>query len=308
MTGARGVFPGDGEGVDGAAPTGPGRGPLADRELVEAALAEDLGRGDRTTEWSVPEGARGRARIVARQDGVVAGTRVAGLAFQVLEAGAAPAWAVGDGGRVKTGEVVARIEGSLASLLGAERTALNFLGRLSGVATLTARFVEAVEGTGCRITDTRKTTPGWRRLEKAATAAGGAENHRMGLDDMVLLKENHLRAAGGVEAALDAVMPRAREAGLAVEVEVSDRAELEAALAAAPERILLDNMKPREIRGSVRRVSETEAGDRPLLEASGGVTLETVRAVAETGVDLISVGALTHSARALDLSMLVEEA
>ena len=287
---------------------GPGRGPLTARELVEAALAEDLGRGDRTTEWSVPQGARGRARIVAREAGVVAGTEVAGTAFRLLEPAAAPTWLREDGERVEADGTVARLGGPLAPLLAAERTALNFLGRLSGVATLAARFVAAVEGTRCRITDTRKTTPGWRRLEKAATAAGGAVNHRMGLDDMVLLKENHLRAAGGVEAALEAVLPRAREVGLDVEVEVTDAAELEAALAAAPERILLDNMEPGELGRAVERARELDPADRPLLEASGGVTLETVREVAEAGVDLISVGALTHSAPALDLSMLVEEA
>lgn len=286
----------------------PGRGPLAVRELVEAALAEDLGDGDRTTEWSVPAGARARARIVARASGVLAGTGPAGLAFRLLDAGAEPGWRAADGDPVEAGATVARVEGPLAALLSAERTALNFLGRLSGVATLTARFVAAVEGTGCRITDTRKTTPGWRRLEKAATAAAGAVNHRMGLDDMVLLKENHLRAAGGVAEALEAVRPRARDAGLAVEVEVTGPEELEAALAGSPERILLDNMDPDELRRAVRRTRELDPEDRPLLEASGGVTLESVREVAGTGVDLISVGALTHSAPALDLSMLVEEA
>lgn len=292
----------------GSGGAGPGRGPLTARELAEAALAEDLGSGDRTSEWSVPEAAAGAARIVAREEGVVAGTGVTEMAFTILEPSARIDWRVGEGGRVAAGDTVARVEGPLRALLAAERTALNFLGRLSGVATLTARFVEAVADAGCRIIDTRKTTPGWRRLEKAATAAGGAVNHRMGLDDMVLLKENHLRAAGGLEAALEAVLPPARAEGLAVEVEVTDGAELEAALAAAPERILLDNMEPDRLRRSVERTRELPPEDRPLLEASGGVTLDSVRAVAETGVDLISVGALTHSARALDLSMLVEEA
>jgi len=281
-------------------------GPLTPPELVEAALAEDLGAGDRTSEWSVPEGASGRARIAGREEGVLAGSAMAERTFRTLAPGAEVAWGVRDGGEVAAGGTVARIEGPLRALLAAERTALNFLGRLSGIATLTSRFVAAVEGTGCRITDTRKTTPGWRRLEKAATAAGGAVNHRMGLDDMVLLKENHLRAAGGVTAALEAVLPRAREAGLAVEVEVTDRSDLEAALAAAPERILLDNMDPAGLRRSVERARDVPSDERPLLEASGGVTLESVRTVAETGVDLISVGALTHSAPALDLTMLVE--
>lgn len=291
---------------EGAAPGGRGR--LTTRELVQAALAEDLGRGDVTTEWSVPEGLAGRARIVAREGGVVAGTGPAALAFGSPGPEVDVRWLVDEGDRVAADQTVGRVEGPVRTLLAAERTALNFLGRLSGVATATARFVEAVEGTGCQVTDTRKTTPGWRRLEKAATAAGGADNHRMGLDEMVLLKENHLRAAGGIEAALEAVIPRAREAGVPVEVEVTGPEELEVALRAAPERILLDNMDPEELRRSVRRTHELAAAERPRLEASGGVTLETVRAVAETGVDLVSVGALTHSAPALDLSMLLEEA
>lgn len=292
-----------GSGVAGSRPP---RGPLGLGELVEAALAEDLGRGDVTTEWTVPAGARGRAGIVAREAGVLAGTGPADAVFRRLDPDVDLRWRAADGDRVAAGSRMAELEGRLRPLLSAERTALNFLGRLSGVATLTRRFVEAVEGTGCRITDTRKTTPGWRRLEKAATAAGGAVNHRMGLDDMVLVKENHVRAAGGVAGALEAVLPRAREAGLPVEVEVASLEELDEALGSAPDRILLDNMDLATLSRAVRRAREATGEQGPVLEASGGITLETVRRVAGTGVDLVSVGALTHSAPSLDLSLLVE--
>ncbi len=293
--------------TDDASVSNPERGPLELTELVAAALAEDLGEGDVTTLWTVPAGARGRAVVVVRETGVLAGRDAADETFRRLDPELERAWTAGDGDRLERGEAVVRLEGRLAPILAGERTALNFLGRLSGVATLTARYVEAVEGLACRITDTRKTTPGWRRLEKAATAAGGAINHRMGLWDMVLIKENHVRAAGGVAAAIRAARERAGAAGVEVEVEVRDQAELEAALDASPDRILLDNMAPDALRRAVRTVEERPP-PRPLLEASGGVTLATVRAVAECGVDLVSVGALTHSAPSLDLSLMVEEA
>lgn len=292
-----------GEGSGGA----PGRGPLSLEELVAAALAEDLGPGDVTTRWTVPPGARGRAVVVAREAGVLAGRRACDEAFGQLAPELGRDWSREDGDAVAEDDVVLELEGRLAPILAAERTALNFLGRLSGVATLTARYVRALDGTACRVTDTRKTTPGWRRLEKAATAAGGAVNHRMGLWDMVLIKENHVRAAGGVAEAIEAAREGAGDAGPELEVEVRTPAELEEALAAGPDRILLDNMSPDALRRAVRRV-EREPPPRPLLEASGGVTLSTVRAVAECGVDLVSVGALTHSAPSLDLSLLVEEA
>ncbi|MFW6192211.1 MAG: carboxylating nicotinate-nucleotide diphosphorylase [Gemmatimonadota bacterium] len=295
--------------MTGANSTGEGRfGPPAGLgELVRNALAEDVRDGDRTTRWTVPRERPGRARIVARADGVVAGREPAELTFTTVDAGLSVRWATKTGDWVAAGDEVAGVQGALGSLLTAERVALNFLGRLSGVASTTRRFVEAVEGTGARITDTRKTTPGWRALEKAAARAGGAVNHRMGLHDMVLVKENHIRAAGSVEAALEAVMERARSSHLEVEIEVTDLGELEAALAEAPDRILLDNMSLETLARAVELVQAHE-GSRPLLEASGGVTLDTVRQVAGTGVDLISVGALTHSAPALDLSLLVEEA
>lgn len=283
------------------------RGPLSVPELVAAALADDVGAGDRTTQWTVPEEAAGRARIVAREAGVVAGTGPATETFRLVGPDTDVRWRRGEGERVGAGGVVAVVGGRVAALLTAERTALNFLARLSGIASATARHVEAVEGTGCRVTDTRKTTPGWRALEKAATAAGGAVNHRSGLHDMVLIKENHVRAAGGVRAALAAAVPPAREAGIPVEVEVGTLAELDDALDGAPDRILLDNMDVPDLREAVRRASSS-GDDRPVLEASGGITLETIRAVAETGVDLVSVGRLTHSAPALDVSMLLEEA
>lgn len=283
----------------------PGDGPAAGR-LVRAALAEDVGDGDRTTEWSVPEGARGRARIVSREDGVVAGGGPAERVFRALSEDVTVDPVVEDGDEIEAGEGVCRVEGPLRPILTGERTALNFLSHLSGVATLTRRFVRAVDHSRCRITDTRKTTPGWRKLEKAATRAGGAVNHRMGLYDMVLLKENHVRSAGGVRAAVEAVRERAAGQGLAVEVEVESVSELREALPAGPDRVLLDNMSLSELRSAVRVVRGSDGG-APELEASGGVDLDAAPAVAETGVDLISVGRLTHSAPALDLSLLVEQ-
>lgn len=282
----------------------PARGPLAPEELVDAAIAEDLGDGDRTGRWTVPAGAKGRAVIVSRADGVIYGTDLATSVFQRIDSSVDVAVRVGDGDAVVRDQVVLEMSGSLASILAAERTALNFLGRLSGVATAAQQYVAAVEGTGCGIADTRKTTPGWRGLEKAAAAAGGAMNHRAGLYDMVLIKENHIRAAGSVAAALEAALANARGEGIDVEIEVTTLSELREALEAGPDRILLDNMSPgmlREAVGIVRR----SAGAAPLLEASGGIDLDTVREVAETGVDYVSVGAITHSAPALDLSLQV---
>lgn len=285
-------------------PPAPGSA-LSVEELVEAALAEDLGDGDRTTLWSVPAGAWGRAVIRAREDGVVAGTEPAARVFHRLDPELAVRWRATEGEGVREAETVAVLEGRLRPILSGERTALNFLGRLSGIATLAARYVRAVEGTGCRIADTRKTAPGWRVLEKRAAAAGGAVNHRMGLHDMVLLKENHLAVAGGVAAALAAVRDRAREEAIAVEVEVRAPEELEEALAGAPDRILLDNMTVPELEEAVRAVRRSPE-PRPELEASGGVDLESVGRIARTGVDVVSVGRITHSAPALDFSLLVE--
>ena len=285
---------------------------LSIEALIDAALAEDLGTGDVTSRWTVPDGAAGEAEIVAKATGVVAGVEVAAAVFRRFDPRLELEVEVADGDAVVPGDRVLRVTGSLESILGAERTALNFLGRLSGIATAARRFVDALEGTGCQVLDTRKTTPGWRKLEKQAAASGGAVNHRAGLYDMVLIKENHVRAAGGVTEALAASIGPARQAGLEVEIEVTDLAELELALAgdaadARPDRILLDNMSIDQLERAVARVRALDP-PRPVLEASGGVTLETARRIGATGVDFLSAGAITHSAPALDLSLQVRQA
>ncbi len=275
--------------------------------LIAAALDEDIGEADFTTQWTVDARQRGHAVVVAREGGVVAGVDVARLAFGHLD----PAIQVRpqrvDGDRVSAGDTVLSVEGGLRSILTAERVALNFLAHLSGVATLTAAFVDAVAGTRCRITDTRKTTPGLRHFEKAAVRAGGGVSHRARLDAMVLIKENHIRAAGGVVKALEAVRDPARDRGLTVEIEVTSIRELEEALACRPDRVMLDNLTLDELREAVR-AARARVGGEVVLEASGGVRLDTVLQIADTGVDEVSVGALTHSAPALDLSLLVESA
>jgi nicotinate-nucleotide pyrophosphorylase (carboxylating) len=276
------------------------------RELVERALAEDLGAGDVTSEATVPEGARARARIVQKEAGVVFG--LAAVAETMRQSGVEDVDGLVVEGQWRE-DVPAEVvfaSGLAASLLAAERTALNFLGHLSGIATLTARYVEAVAGTGAIILDTRKTTPGLRALEKAAVAAGGGQNHRMGLYDAILIKENHIALAGSLAKAVYA----ARNARPDLPVEVECRTVLESgyALGTGADRLLLDNMSPDELREAVAlRDAERGAGGPP-LEASGGVNLETVRGIAETGVDFISIGALTHSAPTLDFSLLLEPA
>jgi nicotinate-nucleotide pyrophosphorylase (carboxylating) len=271
--------------------------------LIELALAEDVGPGDWTTEWTVPPGVEGKAVIVAKDDLVVSGGWVATKVFHRVEAGLKITQEAGEGDLVAPGDVVLRIGGSLRGILTGERVAMNFLGRLSGIATLTRRFVDAVEGTGATILDTRKTTPGWRVLEKGAVAAGGGGNHRMGLHDMILVKDNHLVAAGGVRESVARVQEMNR-AGLEVEVEVKNLEELDEVLSLGVDRVLLDNMNLEVLAEAVRRI-RTLGEKRPLAEASGNMNLNTVRAVAEVGVDLISVGALTHSAPAADLSLRV---
>jgi nicotinate-nucleotide pyrophosphorylase (carboxylating) len=266
--------------------------------LVRRALDEDVGSGDLTTQATVPAGVRARARITQKQPGVLYGLDAARLAFALLDSGARFA-ALAEEGVWRDGGPVLDIEGQAAALLSAERTALNLLQRLSGVATLTARYVEAVRGTQARVLDTRKTTPGLRLLEKAAVAAGGASNHRVGLFDAILIKENHAAMAGGVGQAVR--LARASAPHVLVEVECRTEDEVDEALAAGAPRLLLDNMSPARLRAIVARVD-----GRAELEASGGIDLETIRDVAETGVDFISVGALTHSAPALDLSLLLE--
>jgi nicotinate-nucleotide pyrophosphorylase (carboxylating) len=268
-------------------------------EVIDRALREDLGAGDLTTAAVVPEDALARARIEQRAPGVPAGLRVAEKVFDRVDPELR--WhAHAREGEWREGGLLAEVAGRARPILTAERVALNFLGRLSGIATLTARYVRAVEGTGARILDTRKTTPGLRALEKEAVRAGGGVSHREGLHDAILVKENHAALAGGVGEAARRALAAAR-AGVTVEVECATLEEVAAALEAGAPRLLLDNMPPDELRAAVEL-----ARGRASLEASGGITLETVRAVAETGVDHISVGALTHSAPALDVSLLLD--
>ena len=266
--------------------------------IVRRALDEDVGAGDVTTRATVPAGARARARITQKQPGVLYGVAVAEAVFRRLDPGVRIERLAAEGEWREGGPVLA-LEGAAGALLTAERTALNFLQRLSGVATLTARYVEAVAGTGARVLDTRKTTPGLRALEKAAVAAGGGTNHRAGLYDAILIKENHAAMAGGVGEAVRAARRARPDLGLEVECRTLD--EVREALDAGAARILLDNMDLIQLRTAVGL-----AGGRAELEASGNITTETVREVALTGVDFISVGALTHSAPALDLSLILE--
>ena len=271
------------------------------RQVVETALAEDLAWGDVTSDALVPAELPATAVMVAKQDGVLAGLAVAAEVFRAVDASSFVELLVEDGEWVESGRELLRVTGRARSLLAAERVALNFVQRLSGTATLTARFVEAVAGTGARIVDTRKTTPGLRLLEKYAVRCGGGHNHRFHLGDAVLVKDNHRAALAAAGGSLAEVVRGARAAlphTTTVEIEVDSADQLEEALAVEPDAILLDNMSPEELVVCVRRI-----GGRARVEASGGVNLQTVRAIAETGVDLISVGALTHSAPALDVSL-----
>jgi nicotinate-nucleotide pyrophosphorylase (carboxylating) len=259
---------------------------------VRAFLAEDVGDGDVTAEAVVPADARLEASMLSKEEGIVCGLDVVEAVFRELDPDVRFEPLARDGDVVR-GEV-ARISGSARALLTGERTALNLLGRLSGVATLTRRYVEAVAGTGAVILDTRKTTPGLRALEKLAVRTGGGTNHRFGLYDAVLIKDNHLRLGGGVAASVRC----AQETGLPVEVECETLDDVQAAVDAGADTILLDNMTPAQLRDAVGLIR-----GRARTEASGGITLETIREVAASGVDAISVGALTHSARSLDVSM-----
>ena len=268
------------------------------------ALVEDLGAGDVTSEATVSAEARGRARIVQKEAGVVYGFGVVAEVMRQCGVEDVDNLVVEGQWREDVPAEVLFANGPAAALLAAERTALNFLGHLSGVATLTARFVEAIAGTGAAILDTRKTTPGLRELEKAAVLSGGGRNHRMGLYDAVLIKENHIALAGSLAKAVHAA--RTKHPDLAVEVETRNLDEVAYALGTGADILLLDNMDLETLRRAVRLRDENAAGKGPSLEASGGVNLDTVRGIAETGVDLISVGALTHSAPTLDFSMLIE--
>jgi nicotinate-nucleotide pyrophosphorylase (carboxylating) len=286
--------------------------------LVKFALSEDVGTGDVTTLNAVPSNVGARAAIVAKQTGVVSGIDIAGMTFREVDATLKFKPVVRDGTEVPAGAALATVSGSAASIMTAERTALNFLMRLCGVATLTKRYVEAIEGTGAVILDTRKTTPGLRILEKYAVLCGGGQNHRLALWDMYLVKDNHIRAARGLTAAIDRIQRTRRDLLLEVEVESLD--QLHEALRPEVDRILVDNQTPEVVRGCVEEVdrwfqshppdhprARKDARRWPELEVSGGLTLETVRAYAETGADYLSVGAITHSAPALDLSLEIEE-
>lgn len=275
------------------------------KELIRLAVREDVGTGDVTTDSVLPKDTPARARVVARAEGVVAGLPLIAAVARELSAAVVVELKASDGDRIAPGQVLALITGPARVLLCAERTVLNFLQRLSGIATLTHRFVEALSGTGAKIYDTRKTTPGWRILEKYAVKTGGGENHRMGLFDQVLIKDNHLalmKTCG--ESLAEAVgRIRAEHPGMVIEIEADSEGALGAALEAGPDVILLDNMTPEELAAAVKLVRKSARERTPQLEASGGVEIETVRAIAESGVDRISVGALTHSAPALDIAV-----
>ena len=270
------------------------------REIVRWTLREDIGDGDVTTNWTIPPGARLRGRFLIKAEGVVAGLEVARTVFGEIDSTVAFTAFVPDGQAVQPGDVVADVVGPGRAILAAERTALNFMQRMSGIATLTHRYVEAVAGTRAIILDTRKTAPGIRVLDKWAVRLGGGQNHRMGLYDMVLIKDNHIAACGGITAAVERVRAHNSQS-LLIEVEVKNLHELREALALKVDRIMLDNMGLDDMREAVRI-----AAGRVPLEASGGVNLQTVAAIAATGVDYISAGELTHSVRALDISLEVE--
>ncbi|HUF50527.1 MAG TPA: carboxylating nicotinate-nucleotide diphosphorylase [Longimicrobiales bacterium] len=268
--------------------------------LIDLALEEDRGPGDWTTRWTVPARTRVHASIIARGDGVIAGVALAAAVFLRLDPRVDFDVGAGDGVRVQAGDTVVRLRGPGRAILTGERVALNFLQRLSGVATLTRHYVDALEGMETRILDTRKTTPGWRALEKAAVLAGGGMNHRQGLYDVIMIKENHAIVAGGIAEAVKRVRDQNVKA-LPIVVEVHSLADFEAALDAGVEHLLLDNMADAMMADIVKRARKLRP--RPKVEASGNMTLDRVRDVAATGVDYISVGALTHSAPAFDLSL-----
>ncbi|MGO4738228.1 carboxylating nicotinate-nucleotide diphosphorylase [Bosea sp. 2KB_26] len=275
--------------------------PLLITEAVRAALIEDLGRaGDITTLATIPAGKRASAVIAARKSGIVAGLPFARETFRQYDPSVRFEAAMSDGDRLEPGAIVARIEGEARSVLSAERVALNFMGRLSGIATLAAAYVAKAAGTKAMIVDTRKTTPGLRAFEKYAVRCGGAGNHRYGLDDAILIKDNHVAVAGGIRPALQAAK---RQAGnfVKIEIEVDTLAQLEEVLAEGADIVMLDNMSVADLTRGVAMV-----GGRMKVEASGGITLDTVAAIAATGVDMISVGALTHSASVLDLGLDIE--
>jgi nicotinate-nucleotide pyrophosphorylase (carboxylating) len=269
--------------------------------IVELALLEDVGLGDLTGEAIVPEAEHGIAEILCKEEGVIAGLEVAAFVFRFCDQSVSFTPVVPEGRTVTPGQVLARVVGSSRSILKAERTALNFLQRMSGIATLTQKFVKAVEGTRARVTDTRKTAPGLRVLDKWAVRLGGGVNHRFGLDDMVLIKENHIAIAGGIDSAVRRCRGflQKKNVKASIEVETTSLAEVEEALSCqGVSRIMLDNFPVEDMKRAVQIT-----GHRVEVEASGGINLHNIRAVAETGVDFVSIGALTHSAKALDISL-----
>ncbi len=269
--------------------------------LIEIALMEDASMGDLTSEAIIPEDQLSRATFLCKADGVVAGLDIAGLVFRLVDSSITLDPAAKDGANVERGMVLGSLHGATRGILLGERTALNILQRMSGIASLTRRFVDAVAGTGARITDTRKTVPGLRALDKRAVVAGGGVNHRFGLDDMVLIKDNHIAAAGGITPAVERCTAYLREHHITavIEVETTNLDQVREALACQGiARIMLDNFRLNDMKEAVRLINRAVEA-----EASGGVTLETVRAIAETGVDFISAGALTHSVTALDISL-----
>jgi len=274
--------------------------------IVARALREDVGEGDFTTEWTIAPESHARARFEAMQQGILSGLYPACLAYRTVDPGLEFEAFLNDGDPVVPGQPMAEVRGSARSVLTGERTALNFIRHLSGIATMTRRYVDAVRGTGTRILDTRKTTPGLRTLEKRAVLHGGGENHRQGLYDMVLIKDNHIAAAGGIGAAVRRCRTNMELTGrrVAVEVEIGDLDQVDEAVRSAADWIMLDNMRDDLMRTAVQRIRAAASGERSIvIEASGTITLDRVKSVAETGVDVISIGALTHSAPALDIGL-----
>lgn len=276
------------------------------RDIVRKALEEDIGSGDITTLWTVKPSAAAKAVLMAKDPGVIAGMDIAELAFHLLDEHIHFAKRFQDGHDVEPGVILAEVQGPAQAILSGERTAINFVQQLSGIATLTARYVRAVRNTKAKITDTRKTTPGLRVLEKYAVRVGGGLNHRAGLYDMVLIKENHILAAGGIAEAAARVREGLRrdDRPIKVVIETKDLAEVKEALDAQPDRIMLDNMPIDRVREAIVLINSVPPDKRPEVEASGRIALDSVQEIAETGVDFISVGALTHSVKALDVSLL----
>ena len=268
-------------------------------DLLTLAFAEDIGDGDHTTLSTIPADEKGRQRLIIKEEGIVAGVEVARKVFEKLDPELKMTVYIEDGAHVKPGDVVFEVEGSVRSLLQAERTMLNIMQRMSGVATMTARYQERLDGLKTKVLDTRKTTPGMRLLEKEAVKIGGGENHRIGLFDMILIKDNHVDFAGGIPQAVAAAKKYLAEKGkdLKIEVEVRNTDEINQALEAGVDRIMLDNFTPERTREAVKLIN-----GRTEIESSGGITLDTLRAYGEAGVDYISVGALTHSVKGLDMS------